>query len=120
MLQVQRDQQDAQQFWLALMGAVRGAGVGTGGAEPPAATLDFDGPTMVDRVLSELADRGPALPTNLSRPEIAAELSVSVNTVNTHVRNIHAKLSARDRSSAVQRARELRLLSAGTAVIRCW
>jgi LuxR family transcriptional regulator, maltose regulon positive regulatory protein len=55
------------------------------------------------------------LPTNLSRPEIASELSVSVNTVNTHVRNIYAKLQARDRSSAVQRARELRLLSAGTA-----
>ena len=53
------------------------------------------------------------LPTNLSRPEIASELSVSVNTVNTHIRNIYAKLQARDRSSAVQRARELRLLSAG-------
>ena len=53
------------------------------------------------------------LPTNLSRPEIASELSVSVNTVNTHVRSIYAKLQARDRSSAVQRARALRLLSAG-------
>ena len=52
------------------------------------------------------------LPTNLSRPEIASELSVSVNTVNTHVRNIYAKLQARDRSSAVRRARELRLLAA--------
>jgi LuxR family transcriptional regulator, maltose regulon positive regulatory protein len=53
------------------------------------------------------------LPTNLSRPEIASELSVSVNTVNTHIRNIYTKLQARDRSSAVQRARELRLLSTG-------
>src|SRR5690348_9500793 len=53
------------------------------------------------------------LPTNLSRPEIASELSVSVNTVNTHVRNIYAKLQASDRSTAVQRARDLRLLSAG-------
>ena len=53
------------------------------------------------------------LPTNLSRPEIASELSVSVNTVNTHIRNIYAKLQAQDRSSAVQRAREMRLLSAG-------
>ena len=53
------------------------------------------------------------LPTNLSRPEIARELSVSVNTVNTHIRNIYAKLQAQDRSSAVQRAREMRLLSAG-------
>jgi LuxR family maltose regulon positive regulatory protein len=54
------------------------------------------------------------LPTNLSRPEIASELSVSVNTVNTHVRNIYAKLQASDRSSAVQRARELRLLATGS------
>jgi LuxR family maltose regulon positive regulatory protein len=56
------------------------------------------------------------LPTNLSRPEIASELSVSVNTVNTHIRNIYAKLQAQDRSAAVQRAREMRLLSAGQAV----
>jgi LuxR family maltose regulon positive regulatory protein len=53
------------------------------------------------------------LPTNLSRPEIASELSVSLNTVNTHVRSIYAKLQARDRSSAVQRARQLELLAAG-------
>ena len=53
------------------------------------------------------------LPTNLSRPEIASQLSLSVNTVNTHIRSIYAKLHAQDRSSAVQRARELRLISAG-------
>jgi LuxR family transcriptional regulator, maltose regulon positive regulatory protein len=53
------------------------------------------------------------LPTNLTRPEIARELYVSVNTVNTHIRNIYAKLGARDRSSAVQRARELRLVAIG-------
>jgi LuxR family transcriptional regulator, maltose regulon positive regulatory protein len=53
------------------------------------------------------------LPTNLSRPEIATELSVSLNTVGTQIRSIYAKLGVRDRSSAVERARELRLLSAG-------
>ena len=53
------------------------------------------------------------LPTNLTRPEIARELYVSINTVNTHIRNIYSKLGARDRSSAVQGARELRLLSTG-------
>ena len=53
------------------------------------------------------------LPTNLSRPEIAGELSVSVHTVSTHLRRIYAKLQVSDRSSAVQRARELRLLAAG-------
>ena len=53
------------------------------------------------------------LPTNLTRPEIASELYVSINTVNTHLRNIYSKLGARDRSSAVQHARELRLLANG-------
>lgn len=52
------------------------------------------------------------LPTNLSRPEIAGELSVSLNTASTHLRSIYAKLQVSDRSSAVQRARELRLLAA--------
>jgi LuxR family maltose regulon positive regulatory protein len=55
------------------------------------------------------------LPTNLSRPEIAGQLSVSVNTVSTHVRSIYAKLQVKDRSAAVQRARELRLLAAARA-----
>jgi LuxR family maltose regulon positive regulatory protein len=53
------------------------------------------------------------LPTNLTRSEIASELSISLNTVGTHVRNIYAKLGARDRSTAVHRARKLRLLSSG-------
>jgi LuxR family maltose regulon positive regulatory protein len=57
------------------------------------------------------------LPTNLTRPEIARELYVSINTVNTHIRNIYSKLGARDRSSAVQRARELRLVSTGRSTI---
>jgi LuxR family transcriptional regulator, maltose regulon positive regulatory protein len=47
--------------------------------------------------------------------EIASELSVWVNTVNTHIRNIYAKLGVQDRSSAVRRARELRLVSARVA-----
>jgi LuxR family maltose regulon positive regulatory protein len=50
------------------------------------------------------------LPTNLSRPEIAGELSLSANIVNAHIRSIYAKHQVRDRSSAVRRARELRLL----------
>jgi LuxR family maltose regulon positive regulatory protein len=53
------------------------------------------------------------LPTNLTRPEIASELCVSLNTVNTHIRSIYSKLGMRDRSSAVRRARELTLLSTG-------
>jgi LuxR family maltose regulon positive regulatory protein len=55
------------------------------------------------------------LPTNLTRPEIAGKLSVSLNTINTHIRRIYSKLGATDRSSAVRRGRELRLLSSGRA-----
>jgi len=55
-LQVQRDQDDAQQFWLALLSAVRHASARTGHAEPLAATPDFNAPAMVDRMQSELAD----------------------------------------------------------------
>jgi LuxR family maltose regulon positive regulatory protein len=51
------------------------------------------------------------LPTNLTRAEIAHDLHVSIHTVNTHIRNLYAKLGAGDRSAAVQRARQLRLLS---------
>ncbi|MFU8850065.1 LuxR C-terminal-related transcriptional regulator [Micromonospora sp. SL1-18] len=46
----------------------------------------------------------------LSNVEIASELSLSVNTVKTHVRNIYRKLDATRRREAVQRARELRLI----------
>jgi LuxR family transcriptional regulator, maltose regulon positive regulatory protein len=53
------------------------------------------------------------LPTNLTRPEIARSLDVSVNTVNTHIRSVYSKLGASDRGSAVRQARELRLLAVG-------
>jgi hypothetical protein len=53
----------------------------------------------------------PWLPVNLSRHEIAAELSVPVNTVSTHICSIYAKSQVSDRSSAAQHARELRLLA---------
>jgi LuxR family transcriptional regulator, maltose regulon positive regulatory protein len=50
------------------------------------------------------------LPTNLRRAEIAGELGISIHTVSTHIHHIYSKLGAHDRSSAVRRARELRLL----------
>jgi LuxR family maltose regulon positive regulatory protein len=54
------------------------------------------------------------LPTNLTAPEIARELSVSRNTVKTHMRNAYAKLGTHRRDEAVARARELRLLAPST------
>ncbi len=87
-----------------ILDVMHGSSLAAQGQQPPPQTEELSPSEL--RVLRYL-------PTNLSRPEIASELSVSVNTVNTHVRNIYAKLQASDRSSAVQRARELRLLSAG-------
>jgi LuxR family maltose regulon positive regulatory protein len=51
------------------------------------------------------------LPTNLTAPEIAAELTLSVYTIRTHIRNIYAKLGAHGRAEAVQCAREVGLLA---------
>ena len=51
------------------------------------------------------------MPTNLSTPEIARELSLSVHTIRTHVRHLFAKLGAHRRTEAVARARALGLLA---------
>ena len=51
------------------------------------------------------------LPTNLSVPEIANELSVSPNTVRTHIHHLYAKLGTHRRGEAVARARALGLLA---------
>lgn len=46
----------------------------------------------------------------LSNQEIAEKLFVSLSTVKTHSSNLFAKLDARRRTQAIQRAKELRLL----------
>ena len=51
------------------------------------------------------------MPTNLSAPEIARELSLSVHTIRTHIRHLFAKLGAHRRTEAVARARALGLLA---------
>ena len=63
----------------------------------------------------ELSDRELAvlrlLPTALSSREIGSELFVSLNTVKTHLKSIYRKLGVEGREDAVERARELGLLS---------
>jgi LuxR family maltose regulon positive regulatory protein len=51
------------------------------------------------------------LGTDLSGPEIARELVVSLNTVRSHTKSIYAKLGVNTRRTAVRRAQELGLLS---------
>ncbi|HWK30258.1 MAG TPA: LuxR C-terminal-related transcriptional regulator [Solirubrobacter sp.] len=67
-------------------------------------------------LLEPLSEREQAilryLPTTLSNREIAAELFVTTNTVKTHLRSIYRKLDVARRREAVERARDLRLLSA--------
>ena len=97
-LQVQRDQQDAQQFWLALLDAVRHASATAGRAGPSAATPDFNAPAMVDRVLSEFADAGAGIMLviddlhELTSPEALAQLSRLLTNLPPHV---HALLTTR-------------------------
>ena len=45
-----------------------------------------------------------------SNQEIADKLFVSTSTVKTHVSNVLAKLDARRRTQAIQRAKELRII----------
>lgn len=50
------------------------------------------------------------LRTELSGPEMARELFVSLNTLRTHIKNIYNKLDVNNRRAAVRRAEELGLL----------
>ena len=50
------------------------------------------------------------LATELSGPEIARELVISLNTLRTHTKNIYAKLDVGKRRAAVHKARELELI----------
>ncbi len=50
------------------------------------------------------------LRTELSGPEMASELTVSLNTLRTHTKNIYDKLGVNNRRAAVRRAEELHLL----------
>jgi LuxR family transcriptional regulator, maltose regulon positive regulatory protein len=50
------------------------------------------------------------LRTDMSGPEIARELMVSLSTMRTHTQNIYAKLGVNDRRAAIRRAEELNLL----------
>jgi LuxR family transcriptional regulator, maltose regulon positive regulatory protein len=97
-LQVPRDQHDTQQFWIAVLDAVRHASATAGDAEPSAATPDFNAPAMVDRVLSELAGaRGSLIVViddlhELTSKEALAQLTRLLLNLPPHV---HAILSTR-------------------------
>jgi LuxR family maltose regulon positive regulatory protein len=67
-------------------------------------------PLLIDPLSDRELDVLRLLSTDLSGPEIAEELMVSVNTVKTHLKNIYSKLDAHSRYEAVERAKQLDLL----------
>jgi LuxR family maltose regulon positive regulatory protein len=77
---------------------------GPGRSFPPRAALPEPLTESETRVLRYL-------PTNLPAPEIANELTLSVNTVRTHIRHLYEKLAAHSRTGAVEQARALGLLA---------
>lgn len=71
-------------------------------------------PLMDQPLVDPLSDREldvlRLLCTDLSGPEIAEELMISLNTVKTHLKNIYSKLDVHGRYEAVERAKQLGLL----------
>ena len=64
---------------------------------------------LVDELSTRELDVLGLLRGDLSGPEIARELVVSLNTVRTHTKNIYMKLGVNNRREAVRRAAELGL-----------
>lgn len=91
--------------WPTVSDLVRGADAPAERAPAERGTGTLDEP-LTERELTILR----YLQSILSSVEIAAELSLSVNTVKTHVRNIYRKLDATRRREAVRRARALHLI----------
>ena len=52
------------------------------------------------------------LDSDLSIPEIASKLVISLGTLRTHIKRIYTKLGVHSRFEAITRARELHLLDA--------
>ena len=68
-------------------------------------------PGLVEPLSERELDVLRLLGTDLSGPDIARQLSVSLSTVRTHTNRIYTKLGVNNRRAAVRRATELNLLS---------
>ena len=66
-------------------------------------------PGLVEDLSSRELDVLRLLRSDLSGPDIARELLVSLNTLRTHTKNIYAKLGVNNRREAIRRAAELGL-----------
>ncbi len=74
-----------------------------------------DRPAAQTGLVDPLSDRElevlRLLTTDLDGPDIARALSVSLNTMRTHTKNIYTKLGVTNRRAAVRRAQDLNLLA---------
>ena len=66
-------------------------------------------PGLVDPLSDRELDVLRLLRSDLSGPDIARELTVSLNTLRTHTKSIYSKLGVNSRREAVRRAGELGL-----------
>jgi LuxR family maltose regulon positive regulatory protein len=78
----------------------------TGSAPPPPQP---QGRQLVDPLSDRELDVLRLLRSDLGGPDIARELTVSLNTLRTHTKNIYTKLGATNRREAVRKADELGL-----------
>lgn len=84
---------------LAAADRAESAGPPSSGSRPP----------LVDELSPRELDVLRLLRSDLSGPDIARELIVSLNTVRTHTKNIYAKLGVNNRREALRRAADLGL-----------
>jgi LuxR family maltose regulon positive regulatory protein len=66
-------------------------------------------PSLIEPLSKRELDVLHLLKTDLSGPEIAAELMIALSTVRTHTQNIYSKLGVNNRLAAVRKAEELHL-----------
>ena len=97
-VQVQRDQQDSQQFWLAVLSAIQQAPGTPGEGEQLAATPDFNQEAIADRVRSELAghrDRTFLIIDDLHELTSTEALTQLIRLLETLPEHVHAILATR-------------------------
>jgi LuxR family maltose regulon positive regulatory protein len=74
-------------------------------------TEDADSPGLPVRLTDRELEILQCLPTRLSVLEIGARMSISPNTVKSHLRSIYSKLGVRTRNEAILEGSNRRLLA---------
>jgi ATP/maltotriose-dependent transcriptional regulator MalT len=120
---------DPTRFWSYFVTALQTVHAGLGNAAMAAArgiTLEYTSRLLAALESEMEQERSPAglveplsqrelevlrlLAAGLSSTEVATELTISVSTARTHIKNIYGKLGVHRRLEAVERAKELGLV----------